>query len=383
MAAWPDIYDDVFQRIRGLKQSGETWMGFCPSHEDNRTRSLAVRVLDGKLVLKCHANHGCSTEKIMDAFGLPMTFLFPDGRRGADGARKQRKVVAVYPYKDAAGKLIFEVLRYDPKEFRQRRPNPEYDETKASGESNQPFIWHTKGIHRVLYRQDVLAKSLKENPNQVVFVAEGEKAADSLASIGLLGTCSSGGAGKWSMTAVEATRVLANRRVVILADDDPADPDSGAEPGMSHAKDVARSLEPVAARVKILRLTENRDKSDVFDWISDRRHRGIPNENIRGELMELARAAFDCVSIDSIHPWIRQGVVEGKIDYESRGDQTMLEFFGELRLAWVGLELKALAMADAGRFDGDVRTHIEKVVSVLSRMCRANGGKIVDRSTPI
>jgi len=383
MAGWPEIYDEVFGRIKGLKQSGESWLAYCPSHEDTKTRSLALRVLDGKLVLKCHANHGCATERIMDAIGLPMTYLFADGRRGAETVKKHRHIVATYPYKGDDGNVVFEVVRYDPKEFRQRRPNPDYDEMKASTEGNQPFLWHTKGINRVLYHQDVLVKALGANQHQVVFVAEGEKAADALMAIGVLGTCSSGGAGKWSMTAVEASRVLAGKRVVILADDDPADPESGAEPGMDHARDVARHLEPVAARVKILRLSSKRDKSDVWDWIEERKRHGQDVAEIRAELMELARDAYDCVSIDSVHPWIRQGIVEAKIAWEAAGDQSMLEFFGELRLAWVGLELKAMAMAEAGRFDADVRPHIERVVSVISRMCRANGGKIVEKSIPI
>ncbi len=383
MSSWPEIYDEVFARFRGLKQSGDSWVAFCPAHSDENKRSLAIKVSDKKMMVHCHANHGCTAEKIMDAIGLPMSYLFSDGKRGSDTAKKVRRVVATYQYLDDDGKLVFEVLRYDPKEFRQRRPNPDYDEMKAISDANQPFLWHTKGIRRVLYRQNELVKALKVDPSKIVFVVEGEKAADAIASLGLLATCSSGGAGKWVMSQVEAARVLVNKRVVVIADDDPTDPENGSEPGMDHAVNVSKHLEPLASRVKIMRLTNNRDKSDAFDWIEDRRRKGVLEEDIKDELMRLAKEAMDCVSIASIHPWIRQGIVDGKTEWEIKGEQTMLEFFGELRIAWVGLELKVMSMADSGRFDADARSHVQKVVSVLSRMCRANGGKVVERNIPI
>ena len=50
-----------------------------------------------------------------------------------------------------------------------------------------------KGVRRVLYRlPELLAR-----PDEPVYVVEGEKDADRLASMGLLATTNSGGAGKW------------------------------------------------------------------------------------------------------------------------------------------------------------------------------------------
>ena len=46
-----------------------------------------------------------------------------------------------YPYTDEGGKLLYQVIRLEPKDFRQRRPD-----------GNGGWIWSLGGIRRVLYR---------------------------------------------------------------------------------------------------------------------------------------------------------------------------------------------------------------------------------------
>src|SRR5262245_43639267 len=46
-----------------------------------------------------------------------------EGDRVVNGHGKHRgKIVATYDYGDETGKLLFQVVRFDPKDFRQRRP---------------------------------------------------------------------------------------------------------------------------------------------------------------------------------------------------------------------------------------------------------------------
>src|SRR5690625_2280409 len=92
---------------------------------------------------------------------------------------------ASYQYRDASGNLVFEVVRKAGRRFMQRRP----DSSERSG-----WAWNLKGVERVLYR---LPELLAAPDDAVVFVVEGEKDADRLASVGLVATCNSGGAGKW------------------------------------------------------------------------------------------------------------------------------------------------------------------------------------------
>lgn len=71
-----------------------------------------------------------------------MKELFPpkDIRQPSGRAR----LVATYDYRDEGGNLLYQVLRYHPKDFRQRRPD---------GEGG--WSWSVKGVPRVPYRRDI------------------------------------------------------------------------------------------------------------------------------------------------------------------------------------------------------------------------------------
>ena len=149
-------------------------------------------------------------------------------------------VAAAYDYCDEAGALVFQVLRYEPKTFRQRRP-------EGSG-----WSWSVKGVRVLPYR----LPELLADPAATVFLVEGEKDADRLASLGLVATCNAGGAGKWKK---EHSEFLRSRRVVVLPDNDSA--------GAKHAQQVERSLRGIAAEVQTLVLPNLPDKGDVSDWL--------------------------------------------------------------------------------------------------------------------
>src|SRR6185312_8711316 len=85
-------------------------------------------------------------------------------------------------------------------------------------------------------------------------VCEGEKDADSLASVGALATCNPMGAGKWR---TEYSEALTGRVVVILPDDD--------KPGRAHAAGVAADLLRVGCEVRIVEIPKGKDASD---WLA-------------------------------------------------------------------------------------------------------------------
>jgi putative DNA primase/helicase len=153
-------------------------------------------------------------------------------------------VAASYPYFDENGETLFVVDRYDPKGFRQRRPD---------GKSGWQFS--LGDVRRVLYRlPEVMEAVASDRP---IFVAEGEKAVHALEQIGVTATCSPGGAGKWRK---EYSDCLKGAEVVILPDAD--------DPGEQHARSVAASLGGMAKKVRVLRLPNLPDKGDPFDWIA-------------------------------------------------------------------------------------------------------------------
>jgi len=212
----------------------------CPAHEDRRASLSVSEGKDGAALVKCHA--GCETADVVKALGLEMKDLFPEQEKKKS---TKRRIVATYQYVDEAGNLLFEKVRYHPKDFRIRRPD-------AKGKDG--YAWDRKGVREVPYRlPEVLAAAAA---GSVVFVVEGEKDADALAKLGLAATTGPDGAGKWNTT---FTEVLRDAHVVICPDAD--------EPGRKHGELVARSVHGTAASVRVVSLGRPGVK-DAADWIA-------------------------------------------------------------------------------------------------------------------
>ena len=158
-------------------------------------------------------------------------------KQSRNGKPKGR-IVAKYDYTDGDGTLLYQVLRLEPKSFRQRRPD-----------GNGGWIWQLDE-RRVIYRWPDLLKY----PDATVFVCEGEKDADRVASLGHCATTVA--AGKWTEECVQA---LAGHDVIILEDND--------QPGRDKALTAAQALYGRAKTIRIVSLPNLPDKGDVSDWL--------------------------------------------------------------------------------------------------------------------
>lgn len=227
----------ILQRLQNVRKAGSGWTARCTAHDDRRN-SLSISIGDdGRTLVHCHA--GCEVEAVVSAAGLTMRDLASPNGNGKPG---KRRIVKTYDYRDEAGTLLFQDVRYEPKDFRQRRPKP------SGG-----LEWSVKGVRVVPYR----LPELLSDPTKVVCVPEGEKDVDNLARIGVTATTNAGGAGKWT---AEHAKHLAGRHVVILPDND--------KPGRDHAAQVAASLQGIAATIKVVELPGLPEKGDVSDWIA-------------------------------------------------------------------------------------------------------------------
>jgi hypothetical protein len=158
---------------------------------------------------------------------------------------KSQAAATYYDYSDEHGYLLFQVVRFEPKDFRQRRPD-----------GKGGWLWSLGNTRRVLYRLPEIAEAVALE--RTIFIAEGEKAVEALVRIGIPATCSPGGAGKWRD---EYSEHLKGAVVVILPDHD--------EAGEQHCEAIAKSLKGVASRVRVLRLPGLSPKGDPFDWIEN------------------------------------------------------------------------------------------------------------------
>ena len=158
--------------------------------------------------------------------------------RGLIDTAQPRREIARYSYRDELGCHLFDVVRFDPKDFRQQAANG---------------AWSLKGVRRVLYR----LPELLEKSAELVLIAEGEKDVDRLIALGFAATCNSGGAGKW---ADAYSQSLAGRRCIVIPDNDDA--------GRDHAKSVVKSLRNAGATASTLYLENLPPKGDVCDWLA-------------------------------------------------------------------------------------------------------------------
>jgi putative DNA primase/helicase len=167
-------------------------------------------------------------------------------------SKRRRNIVAEYNYTDEHGKLLFQVVRLDPKDFRQRRPDG------VGG-----WIWKLDGVRRVPYRLPELAaaRNRRNGTPWRVYICEGEKDADRLAKLGVIATTSPGGAsnGNKSKWIAEYNQYFTGADVVIIPDNDPA--------GQNHAHQIARSVGAAASNVRIVELPGLNPGGDVSDWL--------------------------------------------------------------------------------------------------------------------
>jgi len=245
------------------KQLGSGWTSRCPAHDD-RTPSLSIsQGKDGQALLHCHA--GCSIEAIVAALGLEMKDLFP-----TNGSKRQT-ISATYDYTDKDGNLLSQVVRLEPKSFRQRRPD-------GSG----GWVWNLRGVDRVLYRLPEVLEAV--HAGRWVWIVEGEKDADNLVELDFTATCNPGGAKKWRS---EYSEYLSGANLVIVPDRD--------EAGAAHRDQVIASVHPVATRLLALDLPGS--EKDISDWIHGRKAAGKDSPEISQELQTLVRQC---------QPWGRQ-----------------------------------------------------------------------------
>ena len=247
------------------------WLASCPvvdhgQGNGDRNPSLSVTDADGKLLLKCHG--GCSQHDVWAAvrdLGLlpqlsewvePLVIRPINGHHPAPVPRppvqfppapRQVHMTGEWQYVDEHGSVLFVKQRFKTsdtkgKTYKLLRVMP--DNTRQAS---------MQGARVIPYRlSDVLEAKLQSKP---VFLCEGEKAADALASIGVFTSTSHTGAGSWP--AANSTW-FTDLNIVLVPDND--------QPGYRYASLVASALLPIAKSVRLLALPVGHTE-DAFEWV--------------------------------------------------------------------------------------------------------------------
>ena len=268
----------LVSRLNGAKYSGSGYVARCPAHDDNHQSLSIAEGDDGRILLNCHAD--CSVESIVAAMGLKMSDLFP--AKTNERSSNKTGIECIYDYHSADGELLYQKIRRADKSFTQRRPDGKGD-----------WIWNRKGISPTLYNLPAVIAA------DTVYIAEGEKDADTLCSLGYVGTSGEDGAGrtKWKN---EYTEALRGKTMYVLFDND--------APGHEHGIRTAEALCGVAKSVKLLDLLK-----------------AFPHLPEKGDISEVRKAAGDDVTRKGL-----EALVADTPEYQLQSNDGFLSCFKTL-----------------------------------------------------
>jgi len=239
---WDRFYAKYLPSLKKIGQRNE-YQARCVFHDD-KNPSFTVNAETGEYFChgcgkKGHAFHFYAKINSLDTkrdfpkilkgiasdFGIPIDDTVP-------------RFIKSYEYTDSNGKLLFQVVRYEPKTFKQRIPDG-------------PGKWKysLNGVAPVLYRLPKLSTASE------VLIVEGEKDVETLEGLGFVATTSPMGARKWRS---EYSDCLKGKDVVLIPDNDTE--------GREHMQRVGSSLDGIAKSLKWLDLPGLPSKGDVSDW---------------------------------------------------------------------------------------------------------------------
>jgi len=227
-----DVVRDALLAAGCDPKGGQRITAKCPAHDDSNPSLSVARGTQQPVVFRCHA--GCDPDAVLRALRLDWADLLED-ENTTNGYTPAKEIVATYTYTDETGTPLFEVVRFAPKDFRQRLPNG---------------TWGVGNVRRVPFRLPAVVRAAQAGTT--IYVCEGEKDVLAIERAGAVATTNPGGAGKWRD---EYDPFFVGANVIVVADDD--------EPGHRHAADVARHLRQVAnATLVVVPVEGSKDVAD-------------------------------------------------------------------------------------------------------------------------
>lgn len=236
----PNNINDILAKLNKVKKTSTGWTADCPC-AGHKTPKEHLGIMDkgSKAVLTCFNTH--SEEEIANALGYESAYYNNDTNRQIT----QKHEVAHYDYKDADGNLVYQVVRYEPKTFNQRKPD-----------GKDGWIYKLDGVTTVLYHLPEILQAKAQGAT--IFICEGEKDVETLWNNSLIATCNPMGAGKWKPQYTEA--LTGAKQIVIIPDKDDA--------GRQHGRMILQALIGKVASIKVLELPGDSVK-DSTDWFNN------------------------------------------------------------------------------------------------------------------
>jgi hypothetical protein len=279
---------EIATTLGNAKKVGNGYLASCPvpSHgqgNGDKHPSLSISMSDdGNFLFKCHS--GCDQHTVFSTIkDMGLLPALPDRPDYLDSIKPMKPIPLIstpvleheWHYTDEEGTSLFIKQRFKTfdskgKTYKTLRVMPDGSRVGKLGD-----------CRLVPYKLPELRQATAAG--RVVYITEGEKAADALGSLGVVATTSHAGAGGWND---ELNQYFKDANVVIVPDNDLV--------GWHYASKVTEALIPFAKSVRVLDLNLSNPKEDAYEWVN--RYDGS-----RTLLAQIAKACPVVESITEVH----------------------------------------------------------------------------------
>ena len=186
--------EQVLSRYGRSPGSGKKMQCLFPENHNNHDANPSMDIYEDRVFCrsqKCFDENGADIFEVVGRMEGITDFAAQKARVeemfNMNEQTRKKSIIQVYDYQDETGDILFQTVRYAPKDFRQRRPY-----------GKGGWIWNLQGVRLVLYRLPQIVEA------DTVLIVEGEKDVDAAYQLGLpsgyAATTSPMGAGKWKAT---------------------------------------------------------------------------------------------------------------------------------------------------------------------------------------
>ncbi len=245
--------EQIAKALGNAKRTGQGWLASCPlpTHgQGNGDKNPSLSISDGedgKPLFKCHG--GCEQHDVFEAiknYGL-LPDLEPRPEPLSSLKPLQTTLEQEWHYTDEDGVTQFIKQRYKTNDHKGKT----YKLLKVDDQGKR----HTTMLGANIVPYNLPALEEARELNKVVFLTEGEKAADALTSIGMTATTTHAGAGSFPEDAIQ---YFVNLNIVIVPDCDKV--------GWEYAKKATKAIKTIAKSIRTLDL-ELEHKEDAYEYV--------------------------------------------------------------------------------------------------------------------
>ena len=253
---------EIATTLGNAKKVGNGYLASCPvpSHgqgNGDKHPSLSISMSDdGNFLFKCHS--GCDQHTVFSTIKeMGLLPALPDRPDYLDSIKPMKPIPLIstpvleheWHYTDEDGISLFIKQRFKTfdskgKTYKTLRVMPDGSRVGKLGD-----------CRIVPYKLPDLRQATAAG--RVVYITEGEKAADALGSLGVVATTSHAGAGGWND---DLNQYFKDANVVIVPDNDLV--------GWHYASKVTEALIPFAKSVRVLDLNLSNPKEDAYEWVN-------------------------------------------------------------------------------------------------------------------